>query len=75
MAFLARSLGLVPEAVMPTLKLIQEILLGAALVGLGFGIDMRHLFANGGRSTIAALTAWATLMLVSFGAMRFVFLN
>lgn len=74
-AFAARSIGLVPESALPALKLIQEILLGAALVGLGFGIHIRQLFSNGGKSTFAALSAWALLMLVSFGAMKLVFLN
>ncbi|WP_271395055.1 YeiH family protein [Neomicrococcus lactis] len=74
-AFAARSLGLVPEAALPFLKIVQEVLLGSALVGLGFGINFRTLFTSGAKSTAAALTAWCALMVVSLGALRLVFPN
>lgn len=64
---LLRSSGLMPESVLLGAKIGQEILLGLALVGLGFAIDLRHLFANAGRSSAAALGAWAVVAALGIG--------
>ncbi|APF40159.1 YeiH family protein [Neomicrococcus aestuarii] len=73
LAFALRSLGVVPPELLPVLQMAQEVLLGSALVGLGFGIDLPSLARTGGRSALAALISWAALMLVSLGAVRLVF--
>lgn len=53
-----RSTGWAPEGLLDAARAAQEALLGAALVGLGYAINLRVLFRNAGRATAAALSAW-----------------
>lgn len=62
-----RATGLLPENALHAAQLAQEALLGAALFGLGFAIDVRSLFASASRSTGAALVAWAWIAAVGVG--------
>lgn len=64
---LLRSSGWMPDSVLHVAKIGQEILLGLALVGLGFAIDLRHLFATAGRSAAAALGSWAVVAALGLG--------
>ncbi|MBG6085780.1 YeiH family protein [Zhihengliuella flava] len=63
----ARATGLVAPEALALAHLAQEALLGAALFGLGFAIDLRALFASASRSTGAALVAWAWIALLGLG--------
>ncbi|GHD01655.1 hypothetical protein GCM10008096_06010 [Zhihengliuella salsuginis] len=54
-----RTTGWLPDAALEAGRIGQELLLGAALAGLGYAIDLRTLFASAGRSTGAAVVAWA----------------
>ncbi|WP_309109438.1 putative sulfate exporter family transporter [Zhihengliuella sp.] len=64
----ARATGLLPEAVLEIAQVVQELLLGAALVGLGYAIDLRALVGSAGRATAAALIAWIVVALAGLGA-------
>ena len=64
---LLRSSGWMPEPVLHAAKLGQEILLGLALVGLGFAIDLRELFSTAGRASAAALGSWAVVAGLGLG--------
>ncbi|GAA3695308.1 putative sulfate exporter family transporter [Zhihengliuella alba] len=63
-----RATGLVPAAVLDAARPVQEVLLGAALVGLGYAIDVRALLGSAGRATAAALIAWVLVALAGLGA-------
>lgn len=64
---LLRSSGWMPDSVLHAAKIGQEILLGLALVGLGFAIDLRQLFSTAGRAAAAALGAWAVVAGLGLG--------
>lgn len=63
-----RTTGLLPEVVLEAGHVAQELLLGAALVGLGFAIDLQLLFRSAGRATTAALAAWGVVAGLGLGA-------
>jgi uncharacterized membrane protein YadS len=71
-AVLIRSAGLVPDAVVPTIKPVTTLLLGAAMVALGTQIHLRRLVRTGGRAL--ALGGAATLVAagVSLGGLALV---
>jgi len=56
-----RSTGLPSEDLLEAARVAQELLLGAALVGLGYAMDLVALFRNAGRATAVALSAWAVV--------------
>ncbi len=64
---LLRSTGWMPDSVLHAAKTGQEILLGLALVGLGFAIDLRHLFSTAGRALAAAIGSWAVVAALGLG--------
>ncbi|WP_375425268.1 YeiH family protein [uncultured Friedmanniella sp.] len=53
------STDLLPAAVLAGAKQVQEVLLVAALVGLGTGIQVGTLRRTGGRALVLALASWA----------------
>ena len=52
------STGLVPAHLLAAARQVQSVLLVAALVGLGTGIDVRTLRRTGGRSLVLGLASW-----------------
>ena len=71
-AVLVRSTGVLPEAVLDVAQVLQQVLLTAAMVALGAGVDVRRLVRSGARplvlggvSTIVAVgtATTATLLL------------
>ena len=52
------SLGLLPDSVLAIAKHLQEVLLVAALVGLGTGIHRTTLRRTGGRALLLGLGSW-----------------
>lgn len=53
-----RSTGLLPPAVLDTAHVAQELLLAAALFGLGSAVDLPSLTRTGGRVAALGLSAW-----------------
>ncbi len=64
-AVLVRSLLPVPQAVLDVAQLLQTVLLGMALFGLGSGIRFRQLAGTGIRTAAAGLGAWALIAVAS----------
>lgn len=64
-AVLVRSLLPVPQAVLDVAQVLQTVLLGMALFGLGSGIRLRQLAGTGVRTAAAGLGAWALIAVAS----------
>lgn len=64
-AVLVRSLLPLPQAVLDVAAVLQTVLLGMALFGLGSGIRFRQLAGTGVRTAAAGLGAWALIAVAS----------
>ena len=60
-AVAVRSLLPLPPEVLAAAQLVQTVLLGMALFGLGAGIRLRELAGTGGRTALAGLSAWVLI--------------
>ncbi|GAC1494793.1 MAG: putative sulfate exporter family transporter [Pseudarthrobacter sp.] len=63
-----RSTGWLPAGVLDAGAGLQDILLGAALFGLGSAVRIRTLLHTGTRALLAALAAWLLIALLGLGA-------
>jgi uncharacterized integral membrane protein (TIGR00698 family) len=66
-AMLLRTLLPVPQVVLQSADLIQTVLLGLALVGLGSAIRVRSLVRTGGRAALVGLFSWALIAALGLG--------
>lgn len=64
-AIMINSLFDIPHAVAADAKWVEKSLLGAALVGLGAGVDIRKLRAIGIRPLMLGLLSWALIAVLS----------
>lgn len=64
------SSGLLPDPVLHGLKAVQEVLLAAALVGLGTGIHLPTLRRTAGRALVLGLVSWLLVAAVAYGGVR-----
>lgn len=64
------STGLLPAPVLDTAKTVQEVLLAAALVGLGTGIHLPTLRRTGGRALLLGLLSWLLVATVAYLGVR-----
>lgn len=64
-AVLVRSLLPLPQAVLDVAQVLQTVLLGMALFGLGSGIRFRQPAGTGVRTAVAGLGAWALIAVAS----------
>lgn len=64
-AVLMRSLLPLPQAALDVAQVLQTVLLGMALFGLGSGIRFRQLAGTGVRTAAAGLGAWALIAVAS----------
>ncbi|WP_371527035.1 putative sulfate exporter family transporter [Streptomyces sp. NBC_01283] len=62
----ARSTGWIPESALTAAAHAQELLLAAALFGLGAAVDLRSLTRTGGRVAALGLCAWVVVAGVSY---------
>lgn len=62
-----RSTGLVPHTVLGLAHHAQELLLAAALVGLGSAVHLPSLVRDGGRVAALGLCSWIVIAGVSYG--------
>ncbi|WP_367045098.1 putative sulfate exporter family transporter [Streptomyces sp. Je 1-332] len=67
-----RSTGWVPGSVLDLAGHAQELLLAAALFGLGAAVDLPSLTRTGGRVAVLGLCAWVVVAGVSYGGVRLV---
>lgn len=56
-----RSIFNVPTEILEAVTLVQDVVLAAALFGLGSAVRIRQLFASRGASIIMALCSWALI--------------
>lgn len=61
-----RSTGWIPESALTAAGHAQELLLAAALFGLGSAVDLRSLTRTGGRVAALGLCAWVVVAGVSY---------
>ena len=69
-AIALRSSGLVPAQVLGAAGVLQQVLLAAALVGLGTGIHLPTLRRTGGQALLLGLASWLLVGAVSYGGVR-----
>jgi uncharacterized membrane protein YadS len=69
-AIAVASSGLLPRAVLSVAHGVQEVLLTAALVGLGTGISLPTLRRTGGRALALGLLAWLLVAAVAYAGVR-----
>ncbi|WP_301130540.1 putative sulfate exporter family transporter, partial [Streptomyces cacaoi] len=62
-----RTTGLLPTAVLDGAGQVQEILLAAALFGLGSAVHLPSLARTGGRVATLGLASWVVIAGVSYG--------
>lgn len=63
-----RSTGWLPPALLDTGATLQDILLGAALFGLGSAVRIRTLLHTGGPALLAALASWLLIAVLGLAA-------
>lgn len=68
-AVLVRTVGLVPDGVVPVIKPVTTLALGAAMVALGTQIDVRRLVRTGGRPLLLGAAATVVAMGVSLAGL------
>jgi uncharacterized integral membrane protein (TIGR00698 family) len=66
-AMLLRTFVPLPEVVLQAGDIIQTVLLGLALVGLGSAIRVRSLVRTGGRAALVGLFSWALIAALGLG--------
>ncbi|MFQ6144138.1 YeiH family protein [Streptomyces seoulensis] len=62
-----RSTGLLPQSALTAAHQTQELLLAAALVGLGSAVHLPSLVRDGGRVAVLGLCSWLVIAGVSYG--------
>lgn len=67
-----RSAGWVSPEMLQAAGLIQDILLGSALFGLGSSVKLRELLTSGLRGGAMALCAWFLIAALGYGAVRLI---
>ena len=63
-----RSTGWLPAGLPEAAATLQDILLGAALFGLGSAVRISSLLHTGGRALLAALASWFLIAALGLGA-------
>ncbi|MCV2394028.1 putative sulfate exporter family transporter [Actinotalea sp. M2MS4P-6] len=71
-AILVASTGWLPDGVLHAAELTQQVLLVAALVGLGTGIHIAMLRRTGGRALALGLASWVLVAAVAYAGVRLV---
>ena len=68
---IVRSLGLIPQSVLPPITRIAAILTTVAMAALGLGVDVRVVARTGARVTLAVTASLIVLGLMSYALIRF----
>jgi uncharacterized integral membrane protein (TIGR00698 family) len=69
---IVRSLGLIPQSVLPTITHVAATLTTISMAALGLGVDVRVVARSGVRVTLAVTTSLIILGLISYGLIRLV---
>ncbi|MFJ6212942.1 YeiH family protein [Streptomyces sp. NPDC092296] len=65
-----RSTGAVPAGWLDGAARLDEVLLAAALFGLGSAVDVRHLVRTGGRALLVGLASWLLIAATAYVGVR-----
>jgi uncharacterized membrane protein YadS len=65
-AIVLRTVGILPPAALQVAGVAQDLLLAAALYGLGASVQVRSLLKTGGRAVAAAMLSWALIAVVAY---------
>jgi uncharacterized membrane protein YadS len=65
-AIVLRTFGILPPAALQVAGLIQDLLLAAALYGLGASVQVRSMLKTGGRAVIAAMLSWGLIATAAY---------
>jgi uncharacterized integral membrane protein (TIGR00698 family) len=69
---IVRSLGLIPQSVLPAVTRVAAILTTISMAALGLGVDVRVVAKSGVRVTLAVTGSLIILGLISYGLIRLV---
>ena len=69
---IVRSLGLIPQSVLPTVTHVAATLTTISMAALGLGVDVRVVAKSGVRVTLAVTASLIILGLISYGLIRLV---
>ena len=69
---MVRSLGLIPEAVLPVITRATALLTTVAMAALGLGVDVQVVARTGIRVTLAVTASLVVLGIMSYGLIRLV---
>ncbi len=69
---IVRSLGLIPQGVLPTITHVAATLTTISMAALGLGVDVRVVAKSGLRVTLAVTASLIILGLISYGLIRLV---
>jgi uncharacterized integral membrane protein (TIGR00698 family) len=69
---IVRSLGLIPQSLLPTITHVAAILTTISMAALGLGVDVRVVAKSGMRVTLAVTASLIVLGLISYGLIRLV---
>ncbi|GAA4658297.1 YeiH family protein [Arthrobacter cryoconiti] len=67
-----RSLGILSPGMLEIGSLLQDVLLGAALFGLGSAVSIRDLLSTGIRGSLVALLSWTLIATLGYGAVQLI---
>lgn len=67
---IARSLGLIPEALLPPIATVATALMVVAMAALGLGVDVRAVAAAGARVSAVVTASLLLLAAMAFGLVR-----
>ena len=70
-ALIARSLGLIPQGLLPPITRTAAVLTTVAMAALGLGVDVRVVARTGVRVTLAVTASLIVLGALSYGLIRF----
>ncbi|WP_456506203.1 YeiH family protein [Arthrobacter sp. UYCu723] len=63
-----RSLGILTSDMLQIGAIVQDVLLGSALFGLGAAVSIRDLLSSGLRGSLVALLSWILIAALGYGA-------
>jgi uncharacterized integral membrane protein (TIGR00698 family) len=65
-----RTLGILPPPALGLAGTAQDLLLAAALFGLGSSVRVKSLLQTGGRAIVAAMLSWALIAALAYGGVQ-----
>ncbi len=72
LVLMVRSLGLIPEALLPVITRTAALLTTVAMAALGLGVDVQVVARTGIRVTLAVTASLVVLGIMSYGLIRLV---